>query len=83
MEVEGTFKDFYKFESFIKSDLSEYVESYSWVTQDLTKYVIDKEVKSVYLTHIGQIFQFKPEIYGVSPNIFQTLFSEFLDVKER
>lgn len=83
MEVEGTFSDFYKLESFIENDLSEYVESYSWVTQDLAKFANERQVKSVYLTHIGQIFQFKPEIYGVSPNIFKTLFSEFLDIKER
>lgn len=83
LEVTGNYIDQLKYENFIQSNLSQYIESYSWVTADLTLYLKDAGFKSVYLTHIGQIFQYNPQIFGVSPNIFTTTFDEFLKIEAK
>ena len=83
LEVTGNYIDQLKYENFINTDLSQYIESYSWVTDDLAAYKKNAGFQDIYLTHIGQIFQYNPQIYGVSPNIFTTTFNEFLDVSQK
>lgn len=83
LEVQGNHIDQLKYENFIKANLSQYIESYSWITDDLSSVLKNKGFKSIYLTHIGQIFQYLPQIYGVSPNIFSTTFDEFLDIEKK
>ena len=41
------------FEDFITNELKDDVESFSWQTRQLEELLIEKGVKSVYLTHIG------------------------------
>jgi len=83
LEVTGDYIDPLKYETFINANLLDHIDSYSWVTDDLASYLMNQGFKAIYLTHIGQIFQFNPQIYGVSPNIFSTTFDEFLDINQK
>ena len=83
LELTGNYIDSLKYESYINANLMDHIDSYSWITDDLANYLKNEGFKSIYLTHIGQIFQYNPQIFGVSPNIFSTTFDEFLNVDKK
>ncbi|EGR31920.1 hypothetical protein IMG5_099480 [Ichthyophthirius multifiliis] len=84
------------YENIISSQLIDSIESYSWVSDSLDfvskqlgiyfYYIIQikqlkKGYQKNYVTHIGRIYEFYPNIVAVSPNYLKTVFSsEFLDI---
>ena len=54
------------------------------MTQNLTGLMLNAGFRSVYMTHVGKVYQDPVAIYGVSPNFIETSFSEqFLKIEGR
>eukprot|EP01016_Furgasonia_blochmanni_P040533 TRINITY_DN5182_c0_g1_i1.p1 TRINITY_DN5182_c0_g1~~TRINITY_DN5182_c0_g1_i1.p1 ORF type:complete len:963 (+),score=283.19 TRINITY_DN5182_c0_g1_i1:176-3064(+) len=68
---------------FIDKNLKDKIEDYGWVTDELDNYMENKGARSVYITNIGQLYNFNPKIVGVSPNIFKISFPEYLTVAQQ
>ena len=79
---DGGYIPFMKYDKFVTNELKDLVSSHSWITDELNIFAEARGVKSVYVTHVGQYYTYKPKIVGVSPNIFKTVFPEFLDVNQ-
>ncbi|CAG9319834.1 unnamed protein product [Blepharisma stoltei] len=57
------------------------IDSYSWVTKELIQ-VID-EADATLLKNLGKAYEYNVQIYGVSPNLIDTIFGEFVIVTDR
>ena len=69
-----------KYSEFIKSELKNEVVDFAYVTPRLVEYfptVSDFSSVVIRLTHLGKLFTYGPQIYGVSPNYQSIVFDEF------
>ncbi|KAM3144375.1 hypothetical protein pb186bvf_003539 [Paramecium bursaria] len=74
----------FEFENII-NDLNqdkEQISDYAWVTIPLETYMQHQGYQSVFITNLGQVFQYQSSIYGVSPSIFDLGFNRFLKVEQ-
>ena len=62
----------------LANNLQNEVDSWAFITDDLNSYLTINGYQSVYVTHVGQLYTLNAKIVGVSPQIFQTTFPEYL-----
>ena len=63
--------------------MKDHVADYTWITKPLDSYMQTQGYKTVYITHIGRIYQLTPIVVGVSPSLFKLGFNDFLNVGSR
>lgn len=56
------------------------IESYSWVTKALDEVVLD--IDDTLLKNLGKAYEFNTNIFGVSPNLLDTVISDFVIVSK-
>jgi len=70
-------------ETFIRTNLSETIESYAWITKDLVSFAKLNDYYDVILTNKGKLYSVTPSIKGVSPTIFKTTENDYLKINNQ
>lgn len=59
------------------------MEDYAWITEPLDNYMQRFGFETVYMTHLGKVYEYRPSVVGVSPSLFSMGFNEFLTIESQ
>jgi ABC-type antimicrobial peptide transport system permease subunit len=57
----------------------EYIEDFAWVTYDIRDCLFD--AKGLEISNVGQLYQYRTYLYGISSNFFRASLNQFLAVE--
>ncbi|CAD8101464.1 unnamed protein product [Paramecium primaurelia] len=72
----------FEFENIIL-ELGGNITSFAWVTDSLDSYMQRLGFSTAYMTHLGQVYQLRPKIVGVSHTLFDMGYNQFLKVEDQ
>lgn len=71
-----------QFENLLDS-LSDHIDDHAWITQPLDVFMKQQGYETVYITHVGKLYELFPNVVGVSPSLFKMGFDDFLTIDRR
>jgi len=69
-------------ENHINEHMSDFIESYAWMTEDLRGFLGRNGYRDVTVSHRGKLYDVDARIIGVSPSIFDATLSQFIKVEK-
>ena len=74
----GAVGNYATLEQNLYSYTGDFIDSYAWITQDLSTVLSNNNAGTAVLTHTGQLYTISSQIVGVSSTIFQTSLTKYL-----
>ena len=69
-------------EDHVNEHMSDLIESYAWMTDDLSGFLGRNGYRDVTVSHRGKLYEVDARIIGVSPSIFDATLSQFIKTEK-